>query len=574
MVMKRVLALTTSAVLLLVSSTGSLPAQTVANPDLFVKSAKAAQQALEYYGRYDNPEELERMAAIGYRLAQESKFQDFPFTFYLIDMPEPNAFALPGGQIFITKGMLDMGLNDDMLAGLLGHEIGHVVLSHGTRIQRRATLLNVLSQALLVGVMIGASQSNDTPAPGSVYDPYGRNSSTGDLIQGTAAAGVVITELLMRSYSRNFEDESDEEGQRLAATAGFDPDGTRQLMEKMRTHLPQAREYGYWRTHPFFEERVQAASAREKELKIQPSESAESYRTRTQATLLSFVGHEKVSPELAKVIKEEALVAWPKGPAADGIRLEQLHEQREVELAKKPLSRDLTELLQQYQKHFDQVSSLTPDSALLATLAEEMAEIGKVRQEIYPQAAEVLGGGIYQVDFLETFLSNYPDAPEAAEVSLALATAYSRLGRQSDAVARYLDVWERAADSETRERAQAGLRSLAPGLEQLAALEQLTTMSEDPDLQSLAAERLERLAPEYKDMANGADYLRRFPQGEHVETVNHRLNQLADKLYGELILYQSVGDHVKGLERIQKILTYAPQSPAAERLRDRIVLEG
>ena len=164
--------------------------------------------------------------------------------------------------------------------------------------------------------------------------------------------------------------------------------------------------------------------------------------------------------------------------------------------------------------------------------------------------------------------------PEAAEVALALATAYSRLGRQSDAVAHYLDVWERATDSETREKAQAGLRSLAPGLKQLSALEQLTSMSEDPDLQSLAAERLRLLAPKYEDMANGADYLRQFPRGGHVETVNQRLNQLADKLYGELILYQSVGDHVKGLERIQKILTYAPQSPAAERLRDRIVLES
>ncbi|TNF76707.1 MAG: hypothetical protein EP299_05180 [Acidobacteria bacterium] len=572
--MTRPLALSITAVLLLVSSAGSVPAQTIANPDLFVKSAKAAQQALGFYGRYDNPEELERMAAIGYRLAQESKFQDFPFTFYLIDMPEPNAFALPGGQIFITKGMLDLGLNDDMMAGLLGHEIGHVVLRHGTRIQRRATLLNVLSQALLVGVMISASQSNDTPVPGTVYDPYGRSGSSGDLVQGTAAAGAVITELLMRSYSRGFEDESDEEGQRLAATAGFDPDGTRQLMDKMRTHLPQSREYGYWRTHPFFEDRVQAATAREKGLKIQSAESAEAYRTRTQATLLSFLGHEKVDPELAKVLKEEALVAWPKGPAADGIRLEQLHEQKELELAKKPLSRDLTALLEQYKKHYDQVSALTPESALLPTLAEEMQEIGKVRQGVYPQAAEVFSGGVYQVDFLETFLSNYPDAPEAAEVALALATAYSRLGRQSDAVAHYLEVWERATDSETREKAQAGLRRLAPGLEQLAALEQLSTMSEDPDLQSLAAERLRRLAPEYEDMADGADYLRRFPQGEHFETVNDRLNQLADKLYGELILYQSVGDHVKGLERIQKILTYAPQSPAAERLRDRIVLEG
>jgi tetratricopeptide (TPR) repeat protein len=345
-------------------------------------------------------------------------------------------------------------------------------------------------------------------------------------------------------------------------------------MEKMRTHLPQAREYGYWRTHPFFEDRVQAATAREVELKIQPAESADAYRTRTQATLLSFLGHEKVDPELATLLKEEALVAWPKGPAADGIRLEQLHHLREVEVAKQPLSRDLTGLLQQYQKHFDQVSALSPDSALLGTLTVEIEEIGKARQEIYPEAAEVVRGGVYQVPFLEIFLSNYPDAPEVSEVSLALATAYSRMGRQSDAVARYLEVWEQAADSETRERAQVGLKSLAPGLEQLAALEQLTSMSADPDLQTLASERLRRLAPEYKDMANGADYLRRFPQGEQAEIVNHRLNQLADKLYVELILYQSVGDHVKGLERIQKILTYAPLSPAAERLRERIVLEG
>lgn len=572
--MKRLPILAIAAVIVLVSSTGPLPAQTVSNPDLFVKSAKAAQQALDYYGRYDDPEELERVADIGYRLVQESQFQDFPFTFYLIDMPEPNAFALPGGQIFITRGMLDMGLNDDMLAGLLGHEIGHVVLRHGIRIQRRATLLNALSQALLVGVMIGASQSDQSPTPGTVYDPYGRSGSSGDLVQGTAAAGAVITELLMRSYSRNFEDESDEEGQRLAATAGFDPDGTRQLMDKMRTHLPQSREYGYWRTHPFFEERVQAASAREKALKIQPSESADAYRTRTQATLLAFVGHEKVDPELARMLEQEALVAWPKGPAADEIRLGQLHELREIELAKQPLSRDLTKLLEQYQRHYDQVSSVTPESPLLGTLGREMEEIGEVRSKIYPEAAEVFRSGVYQVGFLETFLSNYPEAPEAPAACLALATAYSRMDRQADAVARYLQVWEQTTDSEMRSRIQAGLKSLAPGLEQLAALEQLTEMSEDPDLQRLASERLQRLASTYQDLANGADYLKRFPRGEHTEAVNQRLNQLADKLYGELILYQSVGDHVKGLERIQKILTYAPHSPAAERLRERIVLEG
>ena len=104
--------------------------QSIAKPELFEKSQTAALQALSYYGRYDNPEETRRVNDLGYRIAQESGFEDFPFTFYLIDMPEPNAFALPGGQVFVTRGMLNLGLTDDMLAGLLGHEIGHVVLQH------------------------------------------------------------------------------------------------------------------------------------------------------------------------------------------------------------------------------------------------------------------------------------------------------------------------------------------------------------------------------------------------------------------------------------------------------------
>jgi len=82
------------------------------------------------------------------------------------------------------------------------------------------------------------------------------------------------------------------------------------------------------------------------------------------------------------------------------------------------------------------------------------------------------------------------------------------------------------------------------------------------------------MAASYEEMANGADYLRHYPDGTRADIVEDRLNDLADKLYGELILYQTVGDTVKGIERIQKILTYAPNSPAAEKLRDRMVLEG
>ena len=220
------------------------PAQTVEKRELFKKSLQAAAQAVEYYGDLDRPEELRRVAEIGYRLAQESLFQEMPFTFYLVDMPEPNAFALPGGQIFLTRGMLDLGLDDDMLAGLLGHELGHVALEHGIKMKRRANLLNIISQAVLAGVIIGADSGSNQPT--NPYDPTGgERSNSGDIIYGTAAAGAVVSELLLRNYSREFEDEADEEGQRLAAAAGFDPDGTSKLMDNMRAHMPQSREYGY-----------------------------------------------------------------------------------------------------------------------------------------------------------------------------------------------------------------------------------------------------------------------------------------------------------------------------------------
>lgn len=549
----------------------AVEAPTVSRPDLFRKTLEAARQAVLFYGSYDNPEELRRITEIGYRIAQESNFDKFPFTFYLVDMPEPNAFALPGGQIFLTKGMLDLGLTDDMLAGLLGHEIGHVVLEHGLRMQRKATLLNVLSQALLVGVMVGASQRKSDPVP---TDPYNRGDNTGDIIQGAAATGAVVSELLLRSYSREFEDESDDEGQRLAAAAGFDPDGTRQLMEKMGTHMPQSREYGYWRTHPFFEQRVQAADVREDLLKIQEPKSAEPYRIATQSLLLEFMDELKVTEELARLLEEEALVAWPQGPAADAIRLGYLHEQREAVLAGQPMSRDFGRLSSAYERSLSEVRELTPESPLVATLESELGELEVMRDTLYPRFVETFRGDFYETSFLEVFLSNYPGAEEAPEVALALGTAYYRLDRQSEAVEKYLLVLAEAPDTPSGERARQGLRNVASRLGSLSALEQLARQDDDAELRSAARERLDQVAEDFQELANGAAYLKEFPDGRKADVVSARLDSLAEKLYGELILYQSVGDHVKGIERIQKILTYAPGSPAAERLRDRMVLEG
>ena len=547
-------------------------AQQISKPELFGKSLQAARQAVEHYGAVDDPEALRRVAEIAYQVAVQSDYRDFPFSFYLIDMPVPNAFALPGGQIFVTSGMLDLGLTDDMLACLLGHEIAHVTREHGTRMRKRATLLNVLSQALLVGVMVGVDDEVDP------YDPYGRSSNRkGSLVQGAAATGMVISELLLRNYSRDFEDEADVEGQRLAAAAGYDPDGARQLWELMNRRIPAAKDYGYWRTHPFSDQRMRAATVRAAELKIQEHpRPPEDYRAKTQKVLLAYRQGEqkKKDPDLRPFLELSALTAWPQGPRAEELRLADLHRQRDAELEREELSRDYGKLVRAYQLQIEEVRGLTSDSAFLATLESEMHELRDGGEELLAKALAVWRDGFYQTPFLEIFLSNYPTAEVVPEVALALGNAYSRLGRQADGVDQFLRAAEAGPETEAGRRALEGLRNLAPYLDKPAALQQLHDEIDDQKLRELSRQRLDKLAAEYEELADGAEYLRRFPAAEHADQVRERLETLAQNLYGEVVLYQGVGDHVKALDRIQQILTHAPLSRAAESLRERADLDS
>ena len=562
-------------------------AQTIKNRDLYEKSLEVARRAVEQYGLWDQPAEARRVADIGYRVAHAARYDGYPLTFHVIDMPEPNAFALPGGQIFVTRGMLELGLDDDMLAALLGHEIGHVALDHHARMQRRATLMNLLGQALLVGVMIGADDSPRARAddPGARWDPEVRNQK-GEMIQGAAATSLIVSELLLRSFSREHEDQSDAEGQRWAASAGFDPAGANRLFALMQSRLPQTKKYGYWRTHPFFDERVRAGQARAGLLKRDETPAAaDGLRQRTQAALLVWAEgvsvidedgyHDdvgKVSAATVRFVEEEALTAWPRGGAAERIRQTRLDRLRNAETTRSALERDYGTVLAAWDRQIDEVAALDPESLFLDNLRQQRADLAQQAARLYPEAQKVLAQGVFETKFLERFLSNWPDAAETPKVALLLGDARARLGDQQGAVESYLRVVEAAPESSEAERAHRGLKVLAPRLDQLAALVRLARQDRDPELATLAATRLAEAAGRFDDIGDGAELLDRFPDAEVAPAVAERMNVLADKLYAEVVLYQAIGDHVKAVERINKILTHAPLSPAADLLRDRAVV--
>ncbi len=550
-----------------------LGAQQISNEKLFAQSFEAAHQALRFYGAWDDDTELRRVLDIGYQLAEVSDFRDYPFTFHLVEMPVPNAFALPGGQIFLTRGMLKMGLTDDELAGLLGHEIAHVIEKHGIRAQKRATLLNILGQALVIGVLVD-EVNRDEPRRNTPYiDPYA-GSDRGSRVQGAAAASLVTSELLMRSYSREFEDEADAAGQRLASRAGYSPRGTASLMNKMSVHIPQDEEYGYWRTHPFFDQRVQHAEVREGLLKIAGgAPDTALFRAATQRVLLAWAEQQKLEGDALDYARTVSLQTWPRGEAADEIRLTKLHELRDAQGEKTLLAQDFSRLIDSYGREVEDLVELTPESALIPALQREITEFETRRRDLYPQALEILGKGIYETEFLETFLSNYPDSSETAAVELQLGEAYSRLGKHSLAVEHYLRASNAAPESDAGERARRGLTVLATRLKDLAALQRLVA-DVDPAISTPATERLGSLVSSFKQVEDGAAYLDAFPEGTHVAAVTSRLNSLADDLYGEVVLYQTVGDAAQAVTGIQRILAFAPFSPAAQRLRKRMILES
>jgi len=107
-------------------------------------------QVVASMGVYDNPQLQQFLEAKGMEMARQSHRPDLPWTFRLVDSPVVNAFAVPGGFVYFTRGIMAHFNNEAQFAGVLGHEIGHVTARHTVRQQSRQTL----AQIGLIGGMI------------------------------------------------------------------------------------------------------------------------------------------------------------------------------------------------------------------------------------------------------------------------------------------------------------------------------------------------------------------------------------------------------------------------------------
>lgn len=194
-----------------------------------------------------DPRYTGRLQTIGNRISRGAGRHDQQWEYTVFDQDTLNAFVLPGNRVGFYKGMMDFADNDDQIAGIMGHEVGHVSGSHA----RERYSLQVASQAAVVGTaVIGGTalsrKCNSVPAEQRSSCLNNANRNTQYLVQ---AIGLGAQIGLVLPYSRRHETESDLLGANYAYRAGYDPYQSVRLWEKM-AERNQNRPPEFLSTHP------------------------------------------------------------------------------------------------------------------------------------------------------------------------------------------------------------------------------------------------------------------------------------------------------------------------------------
>jgi len=173
----------------------------------------------------------ERLDAIGKKISEVSDRQDITYNFYIIDEKESNAFAIPGGSVYVNSGLITKA-NDDELAAVIGHEVGHIAARHSVK-----RLQSVLGYQLITAIALGVSGQD----------------------QALQAVDVVFNVVIL-GYSRKDEYLADKLAVKYTKAAGFNPQGVITFFQKLKQESKNTTlNLVFLSSHPPIDERIKQA---------------------------------------------------------------------------------------------------------------------------------------------------------------------------------------------------------------------------------------------------------------------------------------------------------------------------
>ncbi len=210
-----------------------------------IKKGQEAVKEMKQLGLI--PKELEDKEITDYvrrvalKIAENSDLK-VPLQVTVLNSKEINAFALPGGFLYVNRGLVQEAQNEAQLAGVIAHEIAHDVARHGHRLMKKATIANVIYQAAQIGALI---LTGGVVGIGAYYA----------LQYGFYGLGLALS-LQLLGVSRDYELEADQLGVQYVWKAGYNPEGFIQFFDIMASKEGYVEKTSFFRTHPAFYDRI------------------------------------------------------------------------------------------------------------------------------------------------------------------------------------------------------------------------------------------------------------------------------------------------------------------------------
>ncbi len=196
-----------------------------------IGGAIATQVVVQFGGIDEDPVLMRYLGLLGRALSNRSERPELEYNFAVLKSEAVNAFAAPGGYVFVTRGLLRKVTSEAELAGVLAHEIAHITEKHILQVIQRSKALSGLSKVTLATL-------------------------GGDPDRFDAIIGTAMKKLFDEGLDRQKEFDADRKGMALAAHVGYDPEGIVSVLETLRVDRGPDEERSLFRTHPSAEQRL------------------------------------------------------------------------------------------------------------------------------------------------------------------------------------------------------------------------------------------------------------------------------------------------------------------------------
>jgi predicted Zn-dependent protease len=213
---------------------------------------------LSQYPAYDNPALTSYINTLGQAIVYTSDRPEIyaGYHFLILDTEEVNAMSAPGGFVFISKGLIQRCRNEEMLASILAHEVGHVCAKHGLQAIRKSRLVDAFR-------VIGQEAARH----------YGPEELAELTTAFEGALGDIVQTLVVRGYDRKYEYEADELAVKFDVATGYSPKGLTDFLQTMVGDSSTVAGKGWFKTHPSAEQRIEKINSRISALPAIPQEA-------------------------------------------------------------------------------------------------------------------------------------------------------------------------------------------------------------------------------------------------------------------------------------------------------------